>query len=152
MMIMRREASIIDTGSSATISLGCGISARATDTRCNSPPENWLVYLPCTSCIIEPDQTERMGHGLLHVGAIDASHAIGRLMQIGIDRPIAGERLERVLENRLNRSEEFLIANPDTLAGHRGVVNHGTTRTGFDQAEAGSWPGSFSPSRIHRQR
>ena len=37
---MRSEASTIDTGSSATISAGCGISARAIATRCSWPPES----------------------------------------------------------------------------------------------------------------
>ena len=43
---MRSEASTMVTGSSATISLGLGIRARATLMRCNSPPENWRIYLP----------------------------------------------------------------------------------------------------------
>ena len=40
-MLIRSDASIMLTGSSATMSRGRGISARATDTRCSSPPENW---------------------------------------------------------------------------------------------------------------
>ena len=37
---MRSEASTIDTGSSATISAGLGISARAIATRCSWPPDS----------------------------------------------------------------------------------------------------------------
>ena len=47
-MFIFMDASIMATGSSATMTFGRVISARAMDTRCSSPPENWAAYLPST--------------------------------------------------------------------------------------------------------
>jgi hypothetical protein len=53
-MDMRSDASIIDTGSSATMSLGSGISARATATRCSWPPESSCGKRPLISANERP--------------------------------------------------------------------------------------------------
>ena len=51
---MRSEASTIDTGSSATISAGCEISARAIATRCSWPPDSSCGKRPRTSASDRP--------------------------------------------------------------------------------------------------
>ena len=48
-MFIFMEASMAATGSSAIISFGRVISARAMDTRWSSPPENWVGYFPLTT-------------------------------------------------------------------------------------------------------
>ena len=48
-MDMRKEASTIETGSSAMINFGLVSSERATEIRWSWPPENSFGYLPANS-------------------------------------------------------------------------------------------------------
>ena len=43
-MLTRIDTSSIDVDSSAMISFGSSVSARATATRCRWPPESWCGY------------------------------------------------------------------------------------------------------------
>ena len=51
---IRNDASTIETGSSATISAGPGISALAIATRCNCPPDSSCANRPAISASVSP--------------------------------------------------------------------------------------------------
>ena len=126
------DASIAATGSSAMISFGRVISARAIDTRCSSPPENCVGYLPLTTAQRHADAacsaSLRPVLPLPCVVLADAQPQ-RRVEQVACPPSCAREGFVRVLEDRLNvRSLELLgLYAPlvgNTLAVAAEIVPH----------------------------
>ena len=103
-MLIRSDASIMLTGSSATISRGRGISARATDTRWSSPPENWWAYFPPTMPRSRPTAWRAAATDRRRLAAaLDPADVPGGLVEVCVHGLPAAEGVERVLENGLDR-------------------------------------------------
>ena len=100
---MRSDASTIDTGSSATISAGAEISARAMAMRCNCPPDSSCGKRRRTSASDRPTWRSALS---ARCSGIAGGEAARRHEQIAIDALQRIERLERVLEDRLHLAHE----------------------------------------------
>ena len=92
------------TGSSATMTFGRVISARAMDTRCSSPPENWAF-----------DQRKRQAYRVQHFVHLVVQLRLGfacaaalrRAEQVAVHALAHGKRLKGILEDGLHVVKEL---------------------------------------------
>ena len=120
-MAIRSDASTIDTGSSATMSAGPGMSARAIATRCNWPPDSSCGKRRLISTKERPTLRARLVRQALGVGALPCAGGGARGREkVAVDAVQRIEGFKRVLEDRLYRCHEAHARAPSAGPGHVG--------------------------------
>lgn len=138
------------TGSSATIRLGRGISARDRGPLQLATRE-LVGVLAAHVAVLQADRGKRLFHRVDGGVLAELRDARGRLVQVRVDRAVAAEGLERVLKDRLHGAQKLGLRRLLPRPGYHPIVDDRRARRRLDQPQDGLGQRGLPAARLAHQ-